>query len=365
MIDLLMDGIYTFGALQTLYQNFSRPGASIKVNGMNIVGLPGFQVTDITVSQTISDKAGTATFSLVNCYDRVLHCFNKVIDKVMVLGSKVEVALGYCSVYMPVFKGYISSISWNFDAENGASCRVTCMDARKLMMEDHIDAKRSFDMSKSFNSVMGDIVGPYSTLCSLETSSAIMESAEQTIHPAPGQSVYNFIKENLVARGALKKEFFILGERLYYRPARSQLIPIMSIGLGTGLLSFGYSAEYLNKEINVIGYNGDKKEAVKCSDTVKSSEKQTNLYKTKHTIIKADIKTRAQAVKEVTRVMLEQKQRKMEGSGSCVGMPQIVPGRFIRITGLDSRVDGLHYITEATHKLSMSGYTTDISIGGE
>lgn len=362
MIDLLMDGIYTFGALQTLYQNFSRPGASINVNGVNIVGLPGFQVTDITVSQTVSDKAGTATFSLVNCYDRMLHCFNKVIDKVMVLGSKVEVALGYCSVYMPVFKGYISSISWNFDAENGASCRVTCMDARKLMMEDSIEVCYKPD---TFKSIMKSVVSPYKELCSLEASRAITDSIEGTLRSAPGQSVYNFIKENLVARGALKKEFFILGERLYYRPARSQLIPIMSVGLGTGLLSFGYSADYLNKEIVVIGYNDDKKEAVKYSKTIKSSEKQSNLYKTKHMIIRADIKSTAEAVKETTRVMLEQKQRKMEGSGSCVGMPQIVPGRFIRITGLDSRVDGLHYITEATHKLSMSGYTTDISIGGE
>ncbi len=362
MIDVLMNGAYTFGVLETLYQNFSRPGASIKVNGMNIVGVPGFKVTDITVHQTISDKAGSATFNLVDCYDRVMHCFSKLIDKVMVLGAKVEVALGYSSVYLTVFKGYIAEISWNFDAENGASCSVSCLDARGLMLEDH--AYKRYGPG-SFTSVMESIVKPYRSLCSLDKDSMIADSVEGTISPSNGQSIYQFIKEKLVDRGAIKKEFFVLGENLYYRTARKQLLPIMSIGLGTGLLSFSRSARYLNKEIEVIGQDAEQEKSVKFSTKVESSEKQSNVYKTSHTIIGPHIKSKEEAVKEAMRKAVVEMQKKTEGSGTCIGLPQIVPGRFIYITGLDDHVNGLQYITEATHKLSMSGYTTDITIGGE
>lgn len=361
-MDVLMNGAYTFGALEELYQNFSRPGASIKVNGVNIIGVPGFKVTDITVSQTISDKAGSATFNLVDCYDRINHCFSEKINKVMVLGSKVEVALGYSSIYLSVFKGYIASMSWNFDAENGASCSVTCLDARGLMLEDHLYKRYG---PGTFNSVMESIVGSYSALCSLEKDSAITDSMEGTISPSNGQSIYHFIKKKLVERGTVKKEFFILGENLYYRTARKQLLPIMSIGLGTGLLSFSRSARYLHKEIEAIGQDAENEKSVKLSTKIQSAERQSNVYKTTHTIIGPFIKSETEAAKEAARVAMKELQKKTEGSGSCIGMPQIVPGRFIRITGLDEHVNGLQYITEATHKLSMSGYTTDITIGGE
>ena len=46
------------------------------------------------------------------------------------------------------------------------------------------------------------------------------------------------------------------------------------------------------------------------------------------------------------------------------GIPEIIPGRYIRLTGLDSRFfDGDYYIEEVTHKFSSSGYITSFQIG--
>lgn len=360
-MDLLMNGSYTFSSLEKLYQKFSRPGAKIKVNGVNIIGVPGFKVTDITVSQSIS-VAGTATFNLVDCYDRVKCCFNPQISAVMLLGSKVEIALGYNSIYTDVFKGYIASMSWNFDNETGATCSITCMDARALMMEDFVYECYN---GGNFKSIMESIVKPYKALCSSNIDSAITESVEGALRLTPECSVYNFIQKNLVEAGTIKKEFFILGENLYYRPARKQVLPIMTIGLGTGLLSFERSARYVNKAIEVIGQDVDNEKTVKFKTIVVSGEPQITVIQNRKTIIRAENIDMTDAAKMAVKETVVQVQKGVEGSGSCIGMPQIVPGRFIMITGLDSRVNGAHYITETTHSLSMSGYTTKITIGGQ
>ncbi len=361
-MDVLMNGSYTFSSLQTLYQKFSRPGAKIKVNGVNIIGVPGFKVTDVTVKQSLRE-AGAATFNLVDCYDRVKSCFNPQISAVMLLGSKVEIAIGYNSIYTNVFKGYIADMSWKFDSEQGATCSVTCMDARKLMMDDYV--YECYDEKKSFKSIMESVIKPYKALCSLAIDSAITDSLEATLRPLPGESVYEFIIHQLVEKGSTKKEFFILGDYLYYRPARKQILPIMSMGMGTGLLSFERSASYVNSAIQVIGQDTDKETTVKFKTMVVSTEPQITIVQNKKTYI---VDEKDASVSEVAKRAIKESvgllQRGNEGSGTCIGMPQIVPGRFINLTGLDSHVNGPQYITSVEHSLSTSGYETKFSTGG-
>ena len=55
----------------------------------------------------------------------------------------------------------------------------------------------------------------------------------------------------------------------------------------------------------------------------------------------------------------------VSGSGSCVGLPEIIPGRFISITGMDGETDGTYYISHVRHTISEDdGYRTQIEIKG-
>ena len=52
------------------------------------------------------------------------------------------------------------------------------------------------------------------------------------------------------------------------------------------------------------------------------------------------------------------------GTVRCVGIPEMIPGRYIRLTGLDKNFfDGDYYIEEVTHNLSSGGYITSFEIG--
>jgi phage protein D len=51
------------------------------------------------------------------------------------------------------------------------------------------------------------------------------------------------------------------------------------------------------------------------------------------------------------------------GSLSCVGLPELVPGRFVSVKGLDSELDRDYYIREVRHELDSGGFSTSVEIG--
>src|SRR4029077_7770147 len=51
-----------------------------------------------------------------------------------------------------------------------------------------------------------------------------------------------------------------------------------------------------------------------------------------------------------------------EGSGSCVGIPDLTAGRYLTIQGIGRRFSGTYRTRKVTHRMSGSGLTTDFSI---
>jgi phage protein D len=51
-----------------------------------------------------------------------------------------------------------------------------------------------------------------------------------------------------------------------------------------------------------------------------------------------------------------------EGSGSCIGIPDLRPGKFVQIEGVGKRFSGSYRLRRVSHHMSDSGYTTDFEI---
>ena len=49
---------------------------------------------------------------------------------------------------------------------------------------------------------------------------------------------------------------------------------------------------------------------------------------------------------------------------SDVGLPELVPGRFVSLKGLDSDLDLDYYIREVRHEIGSDGFSTTLEIGG-
>ena len=49
---------------------------------------------------------------------------------------------------------------------------------------------------------------------------------------------------------------------------------------------------------------------------------------------------------------------------SCIGLPEIIPGRYLKIERVDSLMNRKYYITRVTHRFDRNGFLTDIETEG-
>ena len=54
----------------------------------------------------------------------------------------------------------------------------------------------------------------------------------------------------------------------------------------------------------------------------------------------------------------------VSGEGECVGIPELIPGRYLKIEGSDSHTNGLYFLTKVRHSFSEAGYTTSFEFKG-
>ena len=54
----------------------------------------------------------------------------------------------------------------------------------------------------------------------------------------------------------------------------------------------------------------------------------------------------------------------MAGEGTCVGIPELIPGRFISVKGLDGDTEGSYFLSRVRHRFTGEGYYTQFEVKG-
>lgn len=127
---------YTYDSLETSYGNFSNPEIVIKVNDKELTTIKnGFPVSDVVVDLTSGFEASVAEFSIYDAYDLAQNEFLfSQVKKYILLGSKVEIEMGYKKKTTRVFLGVITRVNFLFEAAGIPCIRVTAMDVKGVMM---------------------------------------------------------------------------------------------------------------------------------------------------------------------------------------------------------------------------------------
>jgi phage protein D len=179
-------------------------------------------------------------------------------------------------------------------------------------------------------------------------------------------SDYDFITRELIGTGRTDREFFIAVDKAYFRRVKSVKSPVITLRPGRGLVSFERDAAYINQTFQVIGFDPKSDKAVSGKTKAVSTDAMTSAVPgTGEWFITDPACTSASAASNRTAVLarhaLDGSQRAEIG---CIGMPELIPGRFIRIDRVDSIVNKKYYITRVTHRFDYSGFTTQVETEG-
>lgn len=354
---------YKYGDLKKIYHDFEHPVAVLKVGNKDFAdNKNAWILNDIEVELTCGFEASIATFCIYNVFSKYTSTFEfDDLKKYIQLGQKTEISLGYLDQTRTVFIGVITRAEFIYENEEQPYVRVTAMDVKGIMMacgfakqlkaENYSDAVKEVFTRTAYNKMQ-----QYGMLTLEVDDTPDKQSSEKDA--AKTIEVLNESDYEFVVRAARRYnyEFFAHCDTVYFRKARKNKEILMELGPGTGLLGFdiGYDITGLVEQVEVRGMDTGKAKVIQAKEKIKNKistgshakallKGSIKVYTDPSVASKAEAQNRAEFLAEQTAYRF--------GSADCksVGLPELVPGRYIRIAALGTAVENLFYLQTVRH----------------
>ncbi len=353
----LMTGTYTYDELVKAYDNFCTPSAAIYVGNSteNIITAKNAAVDSIEIILS-SEETAALSFRITNAFDLTNHSIRNEIKETFSPGTIIKAALGYGSNLTTVFKGYVTEYRTVY--RDSPFIHVTAVDFRKLLMENKREKYKYTEdtYSKIFEQIITDYSKLYDTLH--------IDTVEEKGELIQSSTDYKFIKDELCRKA--DRAFFVVAGDVYFKKPDKSTSPFLELEWGKNLISFQSGKSYCNEQIRAYSSQGDKTGNM-CSKDIKTDEETPSL--TSQTRIE-EWELGGELDNRILQNWLEKREeekrmRMKTAAGSVMGMPELVPGRYIRIKGVDPDDAGVYHIKEVRHSFDSSGFTTDFLAGDE
>lgn len=359
--DALSFKTYSMSDLKTKYANFMIPDFCIKVEGSQIqksIQFPNLQVDEVRLKLSM-DAAGALSFCVLNAYDLAGRCFVNDIKKKFVLGKIITAEIGYVGNLTEVFKGYIHSVTYEYSDSPVIS--VTALDFIRMMQENEVLKKtyKEQNPTEIFQSVMEK----YNAICPDDSIKADSSNSQKDDLIQKGND-YRFVKDILCAREC--RDFYVLNGCAYFVDAEKKKSSVISLEWGKDILSFSHEKNYLDKCIQVnLADKSKQTQSIRIQKVIKGKDQKKVLTTPVIRNVSMEAEGTSQdALRQVKKAAVEELRSSVQCSGSCIGIPQIVPGRSLTITKMDQEIDGIYEIVSVEQHIGTDGFVTQFGLGG-
>ncbi|MCM1103329.1 MAG: hypothetical protein NC409_04405 [Clostridium sp.] len=400
----LLTAVFEADKLRERYQQYAAPAAKIWIGTppQELVQAAGVRIEHIRVSLHI-DSAASADFSVTDIWDGKQNAIRQTVKKYLVCGAMVKIELGYGSELADVFHGFIYETGVQFSEM--PSMQVTVMDVKRLMA-DNEEIDKVWE-EQTLTNLFSTLMGKYSAF-GLNVS---VEQKQKGGGSGEGSSLKTFVQRgsdlSLVRKLCREHDlrFLVYGKEAKLT-AKSGEAAVLTLTWGKDLVTFSESSSYVNMQIIVRGtikkptqkntsgsgetqaggvgntsgsgsaQTGEsgkkggsteqKKFMIEKKETVMSDKAaQTGILKSVKVIELTSMKSEDEAESRLTDEVERVKESMHSGRGSCIGMPVLIPGRYLGIDGIDDAVNGEYYLKAVSHTFGTDGFTTDFVLGGK
>lgn len=355
---------YTYAELKTKYENFEHPLVVLTINGKVFAdNKENLIVSDMEVELTSGYEASIASFTIYNSFDNDTSNFRiEEVKKYIFLGSSVEIAMGYGRYAQMVFCGFISKVNFFYEEGDMPGIRVTAMDIKGVMMANNYSKQL---VATSYGEAVKEILGksPYVGMTNSnlvkeiivsDTPDKMKKVADRTIEMT-AESDYEFVVK---AAKKYNYEFFTECGNVYFRKAKQNAETVMTMGPADGLRNFDveYDVTGLAETIKARSTDVSKAKVIeakqKFNNKISIGNKAKKLIKkTEKVYLDATITSKEEADYRVESLMEEMSYRFGTLECSCIGMPELLPGRFFELTSLGEPPDNRFYLVRVVHKM--------------
>lgn len=359
----LMSNITDFSDLKNKYQKFSKPVISLSVISKS--NKDKFVIKDLNIELSCGFSANMATFNVYNVFDGEKKKFNDdKFNQIFQIGKKINISVGYGSAVECVFSGFISGVTYIFSEQDMPHLNIECLDVKAIMMSNNNNKQI---IQENYTSSINDIINksaykPYYKTADIDGNIKSPNGDDKFLMEMTNESDYDFIVR--VAQ-KLGYEFFVSQETLYFRKKRIKTEPIMTISNKNAIATLEANLNIVGMVDSVEVRNFNDKDGSLVKSSVKSNATYSNsssASKITQGSVKVIIDSTVTSDNEAQIRANEELDKLAWSFGTflirTIGLPEIIPGRFIKIEDLSKDINKKVYIVKVTHHIDDNGFKT-------
>lgn len=341
------------------YHGFSAPNVLIKLNKKKLKLSEEFVIDSLNIDLTCDFDANFAKFTVRGVTDKNSKNFKSSISGLFDLGLRIDIGIGYGDDIENVFTGFISGLTYKLPQKEAGYLIVSCMDVKGIMMNNNNYAQQEY---KKCSDLVGNLLkkSQYSNFYDNLSISATPE--EIKFIEITDESDYE-----LVVRMAKKinYEFFVSQDTIYFRKAKSQNSTETTLEFGNGLEGIEIDYNILGMVKSVEVRNTDNNNGKLISGKVNSAATYSHtssaarvLKEANKIIIDSTIYSQTEAQKRAEAKLEEINWGFGLANFHCIGLPELLPGRFVQIKKIFGDLDKKFYITNINHVIQKRKFHT-------
>lgn len=358
-------GNYTFQALSTKYEDFRGPAFTIKVNGTQLSSTE-VPITSLEVELCADGSAGGCHFSVESLYDFAQSKWINNLAKTIQVGAKLEVLGGYVKQEL-IFYGYVDEFSMEYSRSAPPRLSVTGIDGFGYLMSCQ---EPIYGGKKKPQKVVEDILAK--AISAGYAKSKTVGSLTGFETPVLKEKLDDFKYLRLLSQRYCMSLFSVAGELIFDNVVGSSS-PLISLTVGMGLLDFRRRLSLRGQigEVEIWGRDENQK-------FIKGVAKNVSIGGSGKSAVELAPKFKKTALREYNEYVRTEKEcmelaqarldsRALDfvsGAGVCVGIPELIPGRYIGIKGLDDDTEGNYFVTKVLHRFTKEGFYTQFEVKG-
>ena len=363
-------GKYKMDALRTKNNGFRSPAFTIKVNGETLESTE-LNIQNLDVDLCADGSAGGCQFTISSEYNREKsEWLNKLADTIKV-GARLEIKGGYVKKEA-IFFGYVDDVSLDYSGRHPPSISVSGIDGFGFLMNCQ---EPIYGGQKKPQELVKEILEKAVTakVAKSVTVGRIDSSTEAPVVPLIKEQIDDFKYLKLLAERYCRSLLCINGE-LIFDDVISDNTPLIE-------LSAMYDVIYLSKRMSLHSQVG--KMTVWGRDVnqklIEGSAESVSLQGSGETAVEVATAFKKTARREYCEYVRTQAECQalaqarlnslsleyITGQGSCLGIPELIPGRYVTISNIDNSTKGSYFVTKVHHKFNnRGGYMTTFEFKG-
>ena len=356
---------YDWTALGKKYDDFSTPDFQISVGGKEL-DTSKYHIPSLEVELTSDGTAGGCTFTLENQYDFDKSKWGDGAADTIQAGAKLVVSGGYVQK-KELFYGYVDDYSLDFQADGCPRITVTGIDGMGYLMSLR---EPIYAGKKKPTEIVKQILNKSVSAGFAKKVTVGALSGFDT--PLIKEQVDDWKFLNLLSQRFGMSLFVVDGEMIF-DDVTSRTSSIMTLTLGQGLFSFRKRVSLAHQvgKVEVWGRDVNQKPVKGTVSSVTAGGSGKSAAQLVSALKDAGIREYSEFVRtqEECKTLAQRRLNGIamglvSGGGECVGMPELIPGRYVEIDGGDKQSNGSYYISKVKHTFTEDGYRTSFEIKG-